>query len=87
MLNRGTLKRINERPRRARLLPLAGAGAGAAVLGTALLALAPSPLIALAAVPVGALGVFAAHRTERARGVTTLDYDHLSGEEAARFSS
>jgi hypothetical protein len=84
MLNKGTLKRINDRPRKARLLPLAGAGAIA--LGVALLALAPSPLIALAAVPVGALAVVAAHRAERARRTTTLTYDDLEGDLAARFS-
>jgi DnaJ domain len=87
MLNRGTLKRINERPRKARLLPLAGVGAGAAALGGALLALAPTPLLALTAVPVGALGLLAAHRAERARALTTLDYDNLGAEDAARFST
>ncbi len=85
MLNKGTLKRINDRPRKARLLPLAGAGAVA--LEAALLMLSPSPLIALAALPVGALGVFAAHRAEKERRITTLDYENLSGEEAARFST
>jgi hypothetical protein len=85
LLNTRTLKRINERPRKAKLLPLAGAGAVA--LGVALLALAPSPLIALAAVPVGALAVFVVYRAVKARGVTTLDYNRLSGEVAARFST
>ena len=85
MLNKGTLKRINDRPRKARLLPLGGAGA--VVLVVALLMLSPSPLIALAALPVGALGVFAAHRAEGERRLTTLDYENLSGEEAARFST
>jgi hypothetical protein len=84
MLNKGTLKRINDRPRNARLPPLAGAGAVA--LGAALLALAPSPLIALAAVPVGALAVVAAHRAERERRTTTLTYDDLEGDLAAHFS-
>jgi hypothetical protein len=84
MLNKGTLKRINDRPRKARLLPLAGVGAVA--LGVALLALISSPLIALAAVPVGALGVIAAHRAERARRITTLTYDNLEGGLAVRFS-
>jgi len=84
MLNKGTLKRINDRPRKARLLPLAGAGAAA--LGAALLVLAPSPLIALAAVPVGALGVLAAHRAERARRIITLAYDNQEGDLAAHFS-
>jgi DnaJ domain len=84
MLNKATLKRINDRPRKARLIPLAGAGAAA--LGAALLALAPTPLIALAAVPVGALGVLAAHRVERARRITTLAYDDLEGDLAAHFS-
>jgi hypothetical protein len=87
LLNTRTLKRINERPRKAKLLPLAGAGAGAVALGVALLALAPSPLIALAAVPVGALAVFVVYRAVKARGVTTLDYNRLSGEVAARFST
>jgi hypothetical protein len=84
MLNKGTLKRINDRPRKTRLLPLAGAGAVA--LGAALLALAPSPLIALAAVPVGALGVLVAHRAERERRITTVTYDDLEDDLAARFS-
>jgi hypothetical protein len=84
MLNKGTLKRINDRPRKARILPLAGAGAVA--LGVALLALAPSPLCALAAVPVGALGIFAAYRAERERQITTLSYDDLEGDLAAHFS-
>jgi DnaJ-like protein len=83
MINKGTLRRINDRPRKARLLPLAGAGAVA--LEAALFALSPSPLIALAALPVGALGVFAAYRAEKERRITTLDYENLSGEEAARF--
>jgi hypothetical protein len=83
-LNKGTLKRINDRPRKARLLPIAGAGAAALV--AALLAIAPSPLIALAAVPLGALGVLAAHRADRARRITTLTYDDLEGDLAARFS-
>jgi hypothetical protein len=84
MLNKATLKRINDRPRKARLLPLAGAGALA--LGAALLMLAPTPLIALAAVPVGVLAVLAAHRAERERRITTLTYDDLEGDLAARFS-
>jgi DnaJ domain len=84
MLNKGMLKRINDRPRKARLLPLAGAGA--VTLGVALLALAPSPLIALAAVPVGALAVLVTHRVERERRITTLTYDELEGDLAARFS-
>ena len=84
MLNKGTLKRINPRPRKARLILLAGAGAVA--LGVALLALATSPLIALAAVPVGALWVLAAHRAERERRITTLTYDDLEGDLAAPFS-
>jgi hypothetical protein len=84
MLNKGTLKHINDRSRKARLLPLAGAGAVA--LGAALLVLAPSPLIALTAVPVGALGVFSAHRAERTRRITTLNYDNLEGDLVARFS-
>jgi hypothetical protein len=87
LLNTRTLKRINERPRKARLFPLLWTGAGAAALGVALLALAPSPLIALATVPVGALAVFVAHRAVKARGVTILDYNRLSDEEAARFST
>lgn len=87
MLNTRTLKRINERPRKAKLLPLVWAGAGAAALGVALLALAPSPLVALVAVPVGALAVFAAHRAVNVRGVTNLYYNRLSGEEAVRFSA
>jgi DnaJ-domain-containing protein 1 len=33
LLNTRTLKRINERPSKAKLFPLAGAGAGAAALG------------------------------------------------------
>ncbi len=85
MLNKGTLKRINQRPRKSRLLPLAVVGAVALV--AALFMLSPSPLIALAALPVGALGVFAAHRVERERRITTLDYQSLSGEEAARFAT
>jgi hypothetical protein len=87
MLNTRTLKHINERPRKAMLLLLAGEGAGVAALGAALLVLAASPLTALAAVAVGALAAFAAHRAVRARMVTTLDYDHLSGEAAAHFST
>ena len=85
MLNKGTLKRINQRPRKSMLLPLAVVGAVALV--AALFMLSPSPLIALAALPVGALGVFAAHRAERERRITTLDYQNLSGEEAARFAT
>ena len=85
MINKGTLRRINERPRKSRLLPLAVVGAVALV--AALLMLSPSPLIALAALPVGALGVFAAHRAQRERRITTLDYQNLSGEEAARFAT
>ena len=86
MLNTRTLKHINERPRKAKHFTLTGVGTGAVALGVALLTLAPSPLIALAAVPVGALAVFVAHRAVKARGVTILDYDRLSGEGAARFS-
>jgi hypothetical protein len=84
MLNKGTLKRINDRPRNARLIPLAGAGAAA--MGAALLALAPSPLIALAAVLVGVLGVLSALWAARARRITTLTYDDLEQDLAARFS-
>jgi len=87
MLNSGVLKRINDPPRKGRLLPLVGAGAGAAALGAALLQLAPSPLIALAAVPVGAVGMLAVHRATRGREITTLDYENLSGEVAAHFAS
>jgi hypothetical protein len=85
MINKGTLKRINQRPRKARLLPLAVVGAVALV--AALFMLSPSPLIALAALPVGALGVFAAYRAEKERRITTIDYENLSGEEAERFST
>src|SRR5918997_2026591 len=81
------LKRINERPRKAKHFTLTGVGTGAVALSVALLTLAPSPLMALAAVPVGALAVFVAHRAVKARGVTTLDYNRLSGEVAARFST
>jgi hypothetical protein len=56
-------------------------------LVAALVALTPFPMAALAAVPVGTLGVFAVRRAVRARGLITLDYDHLGGEEAARFSN
>src|SRR3712207_1239935 len=85
MINKGTLRRINERPRKARHLPLAVVGAVALV--AALFMLSPSPLIALAALPVGALGVFAVHRAEKERRIITIDYENLSGEEAARFST
>jgi hypothetical protein len=80
------LKHINERrPSKAKFLPLVIAGV--AVLVAALLVLALSPLAALAAVLVGAPGAFAAHRAARERGRITLDYGHLTREEAARFSS
>ena len=80
------LKHINERrPSKAKFLPLVIAGV--AVLVAALLALALSPLAALVAGLVGALGAFAAHRAARERGRITLDYGHLTREEAARFSS
>ena len=85
MLNSSVLKRINEPPRKTGLLPMAGAGAGA--LGAALLALAPSPLMALAAVPVGAAGMLAVHKVSRGPEITTLDYENLGGEVAAHFAS
>jgi len=86
MLNRSTIQRINNRPRQVNRLPLLAIGARSLALAGMLYALLGSPILALPALLVGALGILGAYRTQKASSLTTLDYDNLSGEIRARFS-
>jgi hypothetical protein len=87
MLNRSTLKRINNRPNKARLLPPVAIGVGFMALAALLIMLTSSLLLALAALLAGAVGVLVVYRAERASRITTLNYDNLSDEVAVRFSA
>ena len=87
MLNRRTLKRINNRPKKASLFPPVAIGAGFMALAALLIILTSSLLLALAALLAGAAGVLVAYRAQRAGRIITLNYDNLNGEVAARFSA
>ena len=84
MLNRRTLQRINERPRKVERRPLVVVGAGALILATVLALPLSMPLPALGVLAVGALGVLGVYRAQSAKMVTTLTYD-LDSEARARL--
>jgi len=88
MLNRKTLKRINERPRQVSRLPLAAIGAGSVVLAALLFVQTSSLPVGLAALAAGAAGVLVAYRVQMARGITSLSYEgNLDEILGARFLS
>jgi hypothetical protein len=87
MLNRRTLKRINNRPKKASLFLPVAIGAGFMALAALLIMLTSSLLLALAALLAGAAGVLVACRAQRAGRIIPLTYDNLNGEVAARFSA
>src|SRR5215213_8771754 len=87
MLTRRTLARLNERPKEINRLPLMVIGAVSLALGGALYILASSPLLAVAALAAGALGVLGAYMAQRARSIISLSYDDLDGDVALRFAS
>jgi hypothetical protein len=87
MLTRKTLARLNNRSMGARLWPLAAIGAGSLALGGVLFVVASSLPLALAALAAGVLGVLGAYRAQKARSTTSLSYDDLDADLAARFAS
>ncbi len=87
MLTRKTLARLNERPKEINRLPLMVIGAVSLALGGALYMLASSPLLALATLAAGVLGVLGAYMAQRATSTTSLSYDDLDSDLAARFAS
>ena len=88
MLNGLKLKRINDRPKKARLFPLLAIGAGSLALAAVLVALTSSLWLAPAVLLAGGAGVLVAYRAQRASTITTLAYEgNLSGEVAVRFSA
>jgi len=84
MLNRRSLQRINERPRSFNRFPLIAIGAGSSALALVLALLLSTPLLALAVLAAGSLGVLGVYRSQRARMITALTYD-LDAETGARF--
>jgi Flp pilus assembly protein TadB len=72
MLTGRTLRRINNRPSKVNRLPLLAIGGGAAALAALLYALLALPVLALAALLVGALLLFLVYRTEKAKTITSL---------------
>jgi hypothetical protein len=87
MLTRSTLARINNRPRKINRLPLAVIGAGSLALSGVLFMLASSPLLVLATLAVGVLGILGAYMVQKARSITSLTYDDLDGDLAIRFAA
>jgi len=87
MLTRSKLERINNRPGKINRLFLAAIGAGSLALGGVLFVLASSLLLTLAALAAGVLGVLGAYRVRRARSITSLTYDDLAAQVAARFAA
>jgi hypothetical protein len=87
MLDRRTLKRINERSRSVSRLPLVAIGGGLLVLAALLYGVLDSSMLALAALAAGVLGVLGAYRAQKVRSVTSLTYDDLDADFAARFAS
>jgi DnaJ domain len=87
MLNRRTLKRINERPRKMNRLPLVAIGVGSVALAALLVTLTSSLPLALAALLAGALGALGAYWRERTKRISSLAYDDLDGDLAAGFTA
>jgi hypothetical protein len=86
MLNRKTLKRINQRPKQLNLLPLLLIGTVSLALAALLLVLASSLLLVLIAIAAGTLGVLIDYRAQKAKMITTLTYGAFRGELMARYS-
>jgi DnaJ-like protein len=87
MLNRRTLKQINERPKQVNRLPFLAIGAGSLALAALLYVLSGSRVLALVALFVGALGLLVAYRAQKARSIVSLTYDDLGGDLAVRFAA
>ena len=87
MLSTRTLKRINERSRTVNRLPLAAIGGGSLALAAMLAVLLGSPMLAIAALLLGALGLLVTYRAQKARSITSLTYGDLDGEIALRFAA
>ena len=87
MLTRRTLARLNERPKEINCSPLMVIGAVSLALGGVLFVVASSLPLVLAALAAGALGVLDAYMAQRATSTTSLFYDDLNGDLAARFAS
>jgi len=87
MLNRRTLKRVNERSRQVNRLPLVLVGAGSLAPAGLLYVLLGLRVLALAALLAGVLGVLGAYMAQKARSITSLTYDDLDADLANRFAS
>ncbi len=87
MLNRRTLKQINDSPKRVNRALLILIGAVSLVPAAVVFVLTSSVALALAALAVGALGVPLFYRAQKAKVTTTLTYGNLQGDLKARFSA
>ncbi len=87
MLNRRTLQRLNNLPKRVNRLPFLAVGAGSLALAALLYVLLGSRVLALAGLFVGALGLLLAYTVQKARSITSLTYDDLDGDLAIRFAA
>jgi hypothetical protein len=87
MLNKTTLKRINERPRKMNRLQLVAIGMGSVALAALLFTLTSSLPLALAALLAGAFGALGVYWRDRAKRITSLAYDDLDDDLAAHFAA
>ena len=87
MLNRSTLKRINERSRKVNRVPLVAIGGGSLALAALLYVVLGSPTLALAPLFVGVLCLLATYMVQKGRSITSLAYGDLEGDLALRFAA
>jgi hypothetical protein len=88
MLTGSTLRRVNDRPKKARLWPAALTWAAFLFVAGLLVLLTPFPFLPLGTLLLGTLTVFIAYRAEKAKTVTSLSYKgKLDEEVATRFAA
>ena len=87
MLTSSKLRRINDRPRRVKRLPLVAIGGGSVTLAALLYGPLALPLLAPFTLLAGILGVLGLYRAHKADAITSLSYEGKLDEGAlARFS-